>query len=442
MATVWQKALSEFKDFQKALDKFQKSYQEVKDDPTDSALLWKLFLKDTYTVRPTLKGTNLHEWLTNARSQTEISANDPDKAFPSKLTPDKVVQELQDYEQNIVAALSAAEVSSFTYSGFKVSNPDRLTELKAREMLEGIDYIEALFKKRGMTKLLHDGLKDILIRLWRASDSGTIATYTYDEKLITLNSSQLGGGDLRFTMGFVNEVFLHEFGHHVHRNLMAPEAMAVWSAPWVDIHEMKDTLKEALGTLTGGERKHFFDLLKKSDWSPQKAAKKLKGLDKLKFGIWLRTPARGLPLISPKSFKPTKQGETMFDYLSNPEGFTEAGYQNFSSQVSQVLGLDSDANRTIPEDVVHELTLNDPEMRQAVKDAIEALQPVTPYGRTNEFEDFAETFVAFVAEPSKLTDRAKFRMQQALAISGLYHKPIMTLNARVVSRFVGRCRGV
>jgi hypothetical protein len=62
-----------------------------------------------------------------------------------------------------------------------------------------------------------------------------------------------------------------------------------------------------------------------------------------------------------------------------------------------------------------------------VEEALEKLQIVSDYGKTNEKEDFAETFVAFVGAPEKLTDTSKFRMQRALSLSGLYGKPVMRL---------------
>ena len=68
---------------------------------------------------------------------------------------------------------------------------------------------------------------------------------------------------------------------------------------------------------------------------------------------------------------------------------------------------------------------------------------VSPYGGTNKHEDFAETFVAFVAAPEKLTPTSKFRMQRALSLSGLYGKPVMRLALKdpivqaMVTRFTG-----
>jgi hypothetical protein len=74
---------------------------------------------------------------------------------------------------------------------------------------------------------------------------------------------------------------------------------------------------------------------------------------------------------------------------------------------------------------------------------LEALEIPTDYGRTDKYEDFAETFMLFVASPEKLSPTAKFRMQRALSLSGLYGKPVMRLaelNDRVVRRYTSASR--
>ena len=74
-------------------------------------------------------------------------------------------------------------------------------------------------------------------------------------------------------------------------------------------------------------------------------------------------------------------------------------------------------------------------MQKAVEEALAKLEIVSPYGKTNEKEDFAETFVAFVGAPEKLTPTATYRMKRTLSVSGLYGKPVMQLAKRVAERF-------
>ena len=51
----------------------------------------------------------------------------------------------------------------------------------------------------------------------------------------------------------------------------------------------------------------------------------------------------------------------------------------------------------------------------------------TSYGKNGVEEDFAETFLLFIVDPQRLSPTAAFRMQRALALSGLYGKPVMPL---------------
>jgi len=69
--------------------------------------------------------------------------------------------------------------------------------------------------------------------------------------------------------------------------------------------------------------------------------------------------------------------------------------------------------------------------------AVDRLDVPTEYARTNVFEDFAETFTAFVLRPNTLSPLAKFRMQRALSLSNLYGKKVMRLSAEsVASKFL------
>ena len=74
------------------------------------------------------------------------------------------------------------------------------------------------------------------------------------------------------------------------------------------------------------------------------------------------------------------------------------------------------------------------------KEQLDPLEIVTEYGKTDKYEDFAETFMVFMAAPEKLTPMAKFRMQRALSLSGLYGKPVMHLANDLTSRVVARFR--
>lgn len=63
--------------------------------------------------------------------------------------------------------------------------------------------------------------------------------------------------------------------------------------------------------------------------------------------------------------------------------------------------------------------------QEARKEKIDQLDVVTEYGKVDQYEDFAETFMLFVIAPEKLTPNAKLRMQRVLSLSSLYGKPLM-----------------
>jgi hypothetical protein len=73
--------------------------------------------------------------------------------------------------------------------------------------------------------------------------------------------------------------------------------------------------------------------------------------------------------------------------------------------------------------------------REQRKEQLDPLELVSEYGYTDQYEDFADTFVVFMAAPEKLSETAKFRMQRALSLSGLYGKPVMRLAAAVLARY-------
>jgi len=68
-------------------------------------------------------------------------------------------------------------------------------------------------------------------------------------------------------------------------------------------------------------------------------------------------------------------------------------------------------------------------------DAGEKGRSVSQYGRKDKYEDFAETFVAFMAAPERLTPETEYRMKRTLSLAGLYGRPVVKL-ARVVERYL------
>jgi len=254
----------------------------------------------------------------------------------------------------------------------------------------------------------------------------------------------------RLWKNWLQEVFLHEFGHHVEAQL-SREAQDVWKSAWTDIEEKRKVLDTKVG-VAQADRARFFDLLAANRWNPSVASQKLSGLDKLKFGTWLRSPTLGEPFITPSRFRFTKRGLTFFGFFSDPEGTTleEMGLskgqdlspedrayvteqiERRSKRYRKILMLDNSYVMKITDELVDTLRKED----KSVDEALDKLGLPSSYARKDEGEDFAESFVAFMVNPSQLSDNAMFRMQQALSLSGLYGKSVMRLAAQVVKRYI------
>lgn len=375
-----------------------------------------------------------------------------------KREPDPTIinEERKELEERIPAAKKATDVyiaevtflvgqatpARLTYQGFKIENLDRMPEPTLKLAFDKIDLLVAFFKRRGMLKLLQETINTLELSM-RSHDAA--GNYYSQRKSIGVYRSGLFDQSGRLLTDWIKEVFIHEIGHHIHHYLH-PDAWAVWGAPWKGVKEKK----KLRDTLSGKDRERFYKLLEAGGFNPVTTARKLKGLDKIKFAQWLRKPGTGESLITPKTFRPSKRGKDMFIFLRDPEAYTRAKLDipegddeyvlgqyagRLKRTLSWVLFLGDGPDMAIPldPDIVEEVKKIDP----SVEKAIDALEGPSGYSKKDEREDFAETFVLFMVDPNKLSDTAKFRMQQALAISGLYGKPVGR-HAAIVRRVARR----
>lgn len=445
ISKLWIEAVRTVKRF----DLFYKDLvSSVKRDDTDVVddLLGDILAEMDHAV-PSLRGP-FYEWYRRA-FPLGINGSDPDSRRPraklvlgvikGDIDIDVFMRDLDAYKDALNTVLNKVAPKSFNYQGFKVTNPEVLGEDLVRGTLEGVDFLMALFKKRGVEPLLRAGLTEIKVLSPESMESlvsGSAGLYYPETKVIALSTSiQRGLG--RLLLNWVNEVFLHEFGHFVHLGYLSGEAREAWNADWDPYKEAQKVLK----FLTEKERNAFFELLLSSKFDLKKASRKLRTpSDKIKFGFWLRNPRMGQPLITPKQFRWTKEGQRLALLFGDPESFMmkedgatrgDYGYDKslefYQKHARSKLGLNGGGSWPIGAKELEVLTRTDPEMKSNVDALLANLGIVSDYGKTNEKEDFAETFVAFMANPSALTPNAKFRMQRALSLSGLYNKPVMKL---------------
>jgi len=453
-ANPWEGAVLELREFQKRCDE---AYRLTDVNSDEAQKLLGEFAFNKNGTAPTFGNAEFLKWFRMAFVPMELDV-DPIPLKPNgaavlmvadgKAPLSKFKEAVKLYADSIQDALDKAAPARFTYSGFPVWNNYRMGDAKCRKLLEGVDYLVALFKKRGLSHLFDESVSRI--ELVPDLSDNTLGLYFSQSRHIVLSYSMFKqSGPGRF-MEWVREVLLHEFGHHLHLSILPKEARKVWDSGWDEVKSKKEALELAFRTITRDERVRYYNALKQTSWDVARAAKKLSAVDRVKFGVWLRSPMTGDPLITDKQFRLTKQGQSIALYMTDPELFLKREYQlvpedaeyerqnqTVAKRIADKLGLSYSGTYGIPIAIVEEMVKADPTMSKAVDEALEKLEIVSPYGKTNEKEDFAETFVAFVDAPEKLTPTAKFRMQRALAISGLYGKPVMKLADRIVRRFLG-----
>lgn len=308
----WQNAVEDLK-------KFNVLYAKVEKKPQDLAVLQQC-------ARGVAKFTGINVWRTKCLVGRPADAlKQADQAL-YRLSKNKAasVEELspavEAYKAAVQAALDSTSPESFTYQGFKIQNEQHFAEVLCMHALEGLDYLKALFKKRGVVKILDYGIAQVTL----VYEMGSVAYLHSGTRELVISVSEITKTQpSRIISGtsFGNETLLHEFGHFVHLNYIKGEAREAWNSPWEGIENLAD----------------------------------------------------------PK-------------------------------------------NRHLPED-----------SKTKRDERLAPLDIVTEYGKVNQNEDFAETFVAFMAAPEKLTPVSKFRMQRALSLSGLYGKAVMPLLAQKVA---------
>lgn len=342
---------------------------------------------------------------------------------------------LDDYEKEAHRYLARKGDERFRYLGVNVRNPEGIPDKPARRLLEGLDYVAALFKRRGVDpKVLLSSLAYVELtdqdtptiqkdtRTQKVVHRTPSALYRHATRSITLNTALLSEGKTR-----VLDVMLHEVAHLIHLDHLHPEARALWNKPWATItQKAEEATTNRIKTLgvTLQDRQRYWTLLVNSKGSLAKLKGSLKGLDKLKFHAWLKHPLMGDPYVTPKNLRWTPSGLRLQQKLE--AGLTPADERRYQSNLAADDDWDGLHPYISPEEAqafLDESGTNDKELAAL----IDALEIPTEYGKTDREEDFAETFVVFMQNPGDLSPTATLRMQQALALSGLYNKQVLRL---------------
>jgi hypothetical protein len=235
----------------------------------------------------------------------------------------------------------------------------------------------------------------------------------------------------RLLSHWVHEVFLHEIAHHVHLSLLSPQAKAEWDGAWAPMQEAPERLRKFLKehrAVSPLERQRFYSLLLSSEGDLRYVQTKVKGLDRAKFHAWLSQPYIGAPYVTAKNLRWTKErGEWLRVALATQDS---SNSQDTLERAKRALGVyEASYFPHLSLSLLQEYAGTDAK----VDALINALEVPTDYARSDADEDFAESFVAFLANPERLSDKARFRMQRTLSLSGFYGRPIMRVAQRWLS---------
>jgi hypothetical protein len=364
------------------------------------------------------------------------------QVYDPKYVP-QLIQAVQAYMDEINVLMRMAGPTSFTYNGFNILNPDRLVEDTLRPSLDAVDWLVALFKKRNIEPLIRATVETVMIN----TDISSAGLYVSAQKRVVINPNS-GTGSGKMLENWIQEVLLHEVGHHVHMTYMPAVAKEQWDSGWEYVNKAQDEINDLI-FVTSRDRHRFFDLIERSGWNPVKAGRKVKGLDRLKFLLWLHK-TQGNPLTTtPSQVRLNHYGKAVFEFFANRDKylaeFTEDNGPDKAQKMLErrerahmsTLGItpwyDGKHYPMLDADTVAEIREND----TTVDAALDALGIPTEYGRTDVMEDFAETFVLFVTNPRALSKVAHLRMARALWLSGFAGKPVMRLAVqRVAARWL------
>jgi len=351
--------------------------------------------------------------------------------------------QLDAYAKEMNRLLKKAMPAHFNYKNVNIRNPNRFAEGLVHTMVQGVDYLITLFKGRGLLPILEEGITAINLEYQSPHASRVSAHYDQEERSITVFTGVYESSDGK---SWVRDVFLHEFGHHIHMTYIDENARRFWDSWWDTVEEAK-RIEQLEAPITLRERQGFYKFLIEKDFNLHYvsiAHPNHYGLmEKARFFSWLAYPSKPLQykLLIPygiterdSMFNVTPLGEEILHTLKRVHESKSDDEEEIAlaEDYKKLLGLTTGSPDMPVDEGISDQFLDDtsPDAK-----AVAALGIPTDYGSTDKLEDFAETFVYFVLHPRKLSSMAQYRLKRTLSLSGLYGKPVMTF-AQVVEAMV------
>jgi DNA-binding MarR family transcriptional regulator len=411
-----------------------------------------------------------------------------------------LVSVVRRFQKDLLPELAVlGQASSFTWNGLRVENEDGLPAQTVKAMLDGMSEGLAVLRRRGLNKLVAQSLKRIVFH----TDSSNFPNdsipkdrvggwYSPKSKSLHLLAKELDPNRAsRLISRWFTEVFLHEFGHHIHLSVLSPAARANWDDAWdyldkvrLEVLSRSSVDSKDVNTFMNAQ----WDGARYLDWAA--AGRNLKGLERGKFLFtlhhagWSKSPTRVTVTDSGKKLLEALRWESVLKGSTGPgakakvppakavpevikawlAALREIGYPllrelpssvrdglrdgHISPEARQDLedwmnaiwapktrggdiaakhwlsGMLNSTYQEMPEEVWKYLDKTDPGIRSQVDDIMNAMGLPTEYAKTNEKEDFAETFVLWVAAPDQLSPAQRWRMGRSLGLSAAGGKPV------------------
>lgn len=375
-----------------------------------------------------------------------LKSSGPDREFERAYK--KFMRGLRAYTERAKSLVNTASSETlyekFTWKGIRFE-VQGFTEDEVRIVLDNLSWVLDLFKRRGMDKAVPQALRTVLL----TDETHTFVTdrtrvkmvghglYEAEKKRITLRKVALAKSSGKMLKRWLAEIFLHEFGHHVHLSILPREAREFWDSGWEKVEEAMKA-KEDAKKITKEDRDRFIKLIQDANYDFQGVGRNLEGLDRLKYVAYLNL--RGI-INGTKYVRLNDEGKRLQQIGRDPESYVldRGGMGLFTEEelaevvpkeiermmrhLERRLGVRLTAPEPIPQKIVDRMALDDKDIERALT----ALGIPTEYGSTNVREDFAETFVQFMVAPEKLDPVARWRMGRTLGMSASLGTPIIKL---------------
>jgi hypothetical protein len=303
--------------------------------------------------------------------------------------------------------IQQAGTRSFRFRGVTVLNTYRLVDAKIANVLNSFSAALAVFKREGVEDVVPATVNNVSIDPMM----GVAGRYYAATKTVAAEPRAINP-----------ETMVHEIAHHVDWKILSNEARRYWASYWEE--QVQPTKIPAPIQITSGDRERIFEKMLSSGWSPRAISRGLGKEDREKALFWLH---EGGYLSSSDSFRVSPKGEETFERLRGlekkvreelgPWGFTEDEILEELNRNLNVFKRDMGVHGS-------PTTLPAPAAPTQAEVAKQLGLP-SAYAAMNPQEDFAESLMFLLTDPSKLSEVARYRIKRTLWLSDFGGKPVM-----------------